>query len=342
MKKGTIFLAIFISLVGIIVAIGLMKAFDGRIENNNDKRMGNTPGNLMNGGTFCEYEGRVYFANPADKGTIYSMRPDGSDLKKIGNDTASYINIGGNSIIYVRKNDPYDNAVISYKNRFGICRTDLNGNNYVAYNDYVMKSLVMVGNDLYYRASDDKKSYKLFLNNIRGNSEELIGEATFSMSTVKDNKIYYINQGDMNSIYVYNVKNQLSESVLKKNAYMLLHEEDYLYYIDISKGYSLYKYDIKQKRTEILIDADTYGKCVKYNVYEDKLFVLTETEGNTLATLYRYDMKANKMEFVAKVNISDIQCTSEYTYYTVLGTNEVYRVKTDGEIEPKKMNLYVN
>ena len=38
---------------------------------------GNTAGNLYNEGYFCEKDGIVYFANPADNYCLYSMNPDG-------------------------------------------------------------------------------------------------------------------------------------------------------------------------------------------------------------------------------------------------------------------------
>lgn len=46
--------------------------------------VGNTAGNANNNGMFCEYNGTVYFSNPYDNGSLYSMKPDGTRIKKLG------------------------------------------------------------------------------------------------------------------------------------------------------------------------------------------------------------------------------------------------------------------
>ena len=51
---------------------------------------GNTAGNLYNAGMFCENNGVVFFANPDDHNALYAMDIDGSNLKKLSNDSATY------------------------------------------------------------------------------------------------------------------------------------------------------------------------------------------------------------------------------------------------------------
>ncbi len=48
---------------------------------NNDNAVGNTSGNLLNGGLFCEYDGKIYFANPNDYNRLYVMNSDCTDIK---------------------------------------------------------------------------------------------------------------------------------------------------------------------------------------------------------------------------------------------------------------------
>ena len=43
---------------------------------NNDNAIGNTAGNLINGGLFCEYNDKIYFANPDDYNKLYVMNSD--------------------------------------------------------------------------------------------------------------------------------------------------------------------------------------------------------------------------------------------------------------------------
>ena len=50
----------------IIFVLFLLALLSGRVPLNDESTVGNTPGNLNNGGYFCESDGRVYFANAYD------------------------------------------------------------------------------------------------------------------------------------------------------------------------------------------------------------------------------------------------------------------------------------
>ena len=69
---------------------------------------GNSAGNLYNGGLFCESNGTVFFSNPSDNHRLYSMNPDGSDMKKLSDDTVSYIYADDHYVYYVRNNKSED------------------------------------------------------------------------------------------------------------------------------------------------------------------------------------------------------------------------------------------
>ncbi len=54
---------LILSIAGVILmAIFVIVLLGGRIPMNDDYAVGNTPGNLNNGGYFCEADGKVYFA----------------------------------------------------------------------------------------------------------------------------------------------------------------------------------------------------------------------------------------------------------------------------------------
>ena len=87
---------------------------------------GNTAGNLYNAGIFCTAaDGTIYFANPSDSSKLYSMNSDGSDLTKISDDVATFINADDNYIYYVRNNpvftEPFSFLTI---NTDSLCRLD--------------------------------------------------------------------------------------------------------------------------------------------------------------------------------------------------------------------------
>ena len=56
-------------------------------------------------GLFCESDGEVFFSNTNDNGRLYAMNIDGSNIHKLSNDTAMYINADKNYVYYVRNNN---------------------------------------------------------------------------------------------------------------------------------------------------------------------------------------------------------------------------------------------
>ena len=74
---------IFIGTAVILLLLMVIAILIGRVPLNDENTVGNTPGNLNNGGYFCESDGRVYFANAYDGYALYSMNSDESDLRKL-------------------------------------------------------------------------------------------------------------------------------------------------------------------------------------------------------------------------------------------------------------------
>ena len=80
-KKTKQILIIFITLL-VVAILGVLALNANKVKLNKTNVVGNTAGNLNNGGLFCEQNGLVYFSNPYDGGALYSMKPDGSDIKR--------------------------------------------------------------------------------------------------------------------------------------------------------------------------------------------------------------------------------------------------------------------
>ena len=56
---------------------------------------GNTAGNLLNGGKFCEADGRIYYADPYDNDSLYVTDDKLQKSTKLHGDTVSYLNVAG-------------------------------------------------------------------------------------------------------------------------------------------------------------------------------------------------------------------------------------------------------
>ena len=90
MKK---IITIIVSIVAVIALAGglTFSYFSTRFKYNSKTAVGNTAGNLNNKGRFCEYDGKIYFANPYDDGRLYVMNSDCSNARALNTDSVYYI-----------------------------------------------------------------------------------------------------------------------------------------------------------------------------------------------------------------------------------------------------------
>ena len=98
--------SILIAIAAIAIIIGLYIAyyFSTKIPNSPNEALGNTAGNLVSDGLFCESDGIIYFSNPYDLGRLYSMNSDCSNIQLVSSDCVSNINVYGDYIYYARNN----------------------------------------------------------------------------------------------------------------------------------------------------------------------------------------------------------------------------------------------
>ena len=72
-----------ITIIGLLLAVLIFLSIrSSRIVYNNDNAIGNSAGNLNNGGLFCEYNDKIYFANPYDYNKLYVMNSDCTNAMK--------------------------------------------------------------------------------------------------------------------------------------------------------------------------------------------------------------------------------------------------------------------
>ena len=95
------------------------------IKQNPEDTIGNTAGNLNNGGTFCETEDAIYFANPYDENTLYKMNPDLTKIKKLSGAAIGFINCAGDYLYYYQKNSSAASSLGFVVHVSGIYRSDL-------------------------------------------------------------------------------------------------------------------------------------------------------------------------------------------------------------------------
>lgn len=322
----------------IVLAIAAIASYLylNRVRYNPDNARGNTAGNLNNNGMFCEYDGKIYFANPYDRNRLYIMNSDCTDIRKLNGDTVCSINVYGSYIYYVRNNFSPETAAMIFRGQLlGVMRTDLNGKKPKSLYDSVAGVINLYGNDLYYQHYSNTEGFSFYKVKIDGKDNTRINDAGYYPASIYGNSIYYANTTGNHSIYTYNMKTGSSSPYMDANAHMVDMQGDYIYYIDLDDGYSIVRVNTATYDKEILADGSD-GKCISYNLYNNVIFY--HVEGDAPA-LYRMNIDGTNKEFIKSGNITNISCTSQYTFFQIYGINSLYRVPTTGGTNVELINI---
>jgi len=326
MKKRNKNILIFVAIV--VIGIVIYFQFKSRMQYNNDNVVGNTAGNLNNGGTFAEDNGILYFSNPYDGNKLYSMNSDCSNAKKLIDEHVASINVHGNYIYYVKNNTVGSAANAALSNGLtGVYRCDLDGKNVISLYDTYSNIISLCGNYIYYQHNDKKTASSLYKIKINNSDSKLVSKVDYNPASSYNGTIYFSSTKDNHNIYTLDPKTNSISTYLSGNSSLTDMEGTYLYYIDLDKGSSLVRQNTVNKTIELLVS----GHCLNYNVYENKIFFLKEGDD---AGLYRMNIDGSNLELIVSGNFNNVQCTSIYTFFQYLNKPDLlYRVSTSGAIK---------
>lgn len=319
-NKKIIFILIAVAVL--LVGLGVAHHFLTKIPKNPDNITGNTAGNLISGGLFCEFDGKIYFSNSYDGGKLYSMKPDCSEVKKISNDSASFINGYGNYLYYVKYNGAsmdWVNAVLSDET-YSVVRSKTNGSQAnVITSDRSTTDLSLSGNTLIYNTKNSL-TYSI---GIDGKESKLIAQENNVNASIYNGFIYYSSNTASNRTCTMSIDTGNTAVFLDGNTYLPTRIDNTLYYIDLDNDYALTKLDISTN-TETVLTTD---KVVLYNVYDNVIFYQTE---NDVHEFVRMSTDGNNRAVIYQGDVTSISCTSEYTFFQKFGSDSYYKVSTKG------------
>ncbi|WP_287389220.1 DUF5050 domain-containing protein [Lachnospira sp.] len=322
-----------IAIASAVIAIALIgfvtyAILSSRVTYNKDNATGNTTGNLNNGGLFCEYDGKIYFANAADKNTLYVMSSDCTNARKLVDDSVAYINVCGKYIYYVRNNYSPDAIAMVFKGQlYGLYRCNLDGSHIVTITQEKSGMISLCGNYIFYHHYDDQTALTLQKIKIDRKDNTFISETEYNVANVYEQRIYFANETERNRIYYLDTKDDSLHFFYDANAYQVDYEGNYMYYIDLSKDYALMRLNTQTMVLEQIF-APNDAKVINYNVYGTKVFAQVEGDGNTTG-LYRLNIDGTQIEYIAQGNITNVHCTSKYTFFMYYADQQtLYRVPT--------------
>lgn len=328
--KKIVGIIICITLVALVIGLIVYNSISGRLRYNKKGDVGNTTGNLYNGGEFCEYKGYVYFANRADDNALYRMKADGTHVEKLHPDSVSYIQVINDYIYYIRTNDSSADMVLRGQ-PYGLYRLEIGENKAEQIYNGLVLSMRMLGNYLYFQAYNDDDRIQMMKVKIDGEGLKLISEEEYEPLCVNGTDIYFAEVRDSHNLMRMETENDRIVTAAEGNYYMPTFISGYMYYINLDDEMKLTRVDLSTNEEEVLDE----GKCINYNVSEDENVIYYQLENEDDHKLCRMTLGGDNKVVVTEGDCLDISITKNYTYfYKLTGISvedvKLYRVTTNG------------
>ena len=300
---------IIIFLIILILAGGLafLSYLGDRIPANPAGTVGNTAGNLYNGGLFCEYNGKVYFANPKDKNCLYSMNADETDLQKLYEGNICNILAGGEYLYYFMK-EPVGTSLDKLRVSHAFYRSKLDGEQVQAITNDIVIDAQLVNDTLFIQTVDKEGPVFYRINTDRSDKTEL-GRIVINPSCAKDGIIYYNGQTTNHYLYTLDTKTDVSSVLWMGNLWFPILDGNYFYFLDVENGYRLCRYDRINEMVEIL----THDRVDCFNIGGG--YIYYQCNSKSEPALKRMKLNGSDATVLAEGNYTAIHITSQYVYF---------------------------
>ena len=313
---------LFLLIITIAVGTGIFIYSANRTYLNNEKEVGNTTGNIYNGGLFCEKNGKIYFSNDADNGSLYVMDSNLSNMRFLHPDKAVYINADENYVYYVRANYSRDNnsgSIFVYNNA-GVYRVKQNGTNLKVVSNSPGAYLTLSGNYLYYQHYDVEDGLFLYSNKIDLSGERPIIREAVIPSAVINNKLYYAGYEKDHNIDAVDLTDGASKTSFEGSYVYPVFYGGYIYYLDASDDYKLYRMKQDGSKPTLLVKE----RCSTYNITTDGKYLFYQVDNGKKNRICRMDLKTKKSETILKGVYKEINVTKNYIFFKDFNDKNTY------------------
>ncbi len=271
--------------------------------------VGSTAGNLNNYGLFCESDGKVYFANSYDEGSLYVMNPDQTEIKKLYNIKAKYINAGGDYLFFHGESIGEASGLGTVVAKDGIYMIKKNGSDLDSITKDASQEMILVGNDLYYVSYSVKTNATFSKINVKKQKAELLLDFMVNPVSYCNGKIYYNGMYDDHHLYTYDIATNEVTDIWAGDLWYPACDGNYVYYMDVSDNYKLCRYSISDGSVQVLSE----DRLDSFNYYNGIIFYQKSSE--TDPALIRINADGTNREVIKEGVFNSINVTSQYTYF---------------------------
>ncbi len=330
MKKTIFRIICVLAILAIIIAV-VVHYFQSKIKYNEGYVNGNTAGNLYNLGMFCESNGTVFFANPDDEYRLYSMDPNGDNLKKLCNDSVMSINADEHYIYYVRSNSNTEHTFPYIPvNTNSLCRINRTGGEVTILDHAPCLYALLVGNYIYYIHYDEENASTLYKIGIDGKGKKQLTNYPMFTCNASGQYIYYNGMQQDGKLYRFDTTSDTASVAYDCNCYKpIVTNDNNAYYLDVDQNNALVHTNLEFDNPVTL----TTDSIDMYNVYGSYIYYQRYSTTDSALCMIKND--GSDFSVIAYGNYSNICVTSHYIYFTDFKTKEVLYTPTSnpGEIK---------
>ena len=317
--------AIGIIVVAIIIAAVSYKINGEKTVFNESMINGNTTGNLYGEGLFCQADDVVYFSNPNDNGALYSMSVNETDVKKICNDRAYYINSDPHYIYYCRNNNN-DESSMSFLNVniHSLCRINTNGKQVKILDDAVSQGCSLSQNTVVYYHYDDEEATTIYTIGIDGeNKQQLINEAINPLCLDGD-KLFYAGVSQDHKLHCKTLSTGATSQIGDINAWLPIVDGGYVYYIDLDNSHKISKFSLSDSSVTNISKQE----ATSYLIAGNSIFY--QTMKSDKDGVYKIDLTTMEETLVAPGQFKNLNATSKFLYMVDYNSGAVYHCSIKG------------
>ena len=315
--RNTVFIIIFI---GLLTALIISAALKKHMPMNQDDYSGNPGGNLYGGGLFCEHEGKVYFANPNDGGSLYVMNVDESDVKKLAGVSVESLNVDDHRVYYALSGQSSGSGLGYIRKATGLFSIKKSGGDSICYTQDAVGVANLIGSYLYYQHYDKTKGTYLDRIKIDKTDPSTVIEAMIDPSSCDSGNIYYsgVPSGNNNRpndykdmyLHMYDTRSGTDTTLFEHQMYQPIYDNGFVYYLDLETKYQLHRYSLMTGEDVPLTDE----RVDMFNVGGGMIYYQTDSSSPD-AALKRMTTDGTDIETVATGIYCDINMTSSFVYF---------------------------
>ncbi|MGN0131149.1 MAG: DUF5050 domain-containing protein [Lachnospiraceae bacterium] len=313
--------AIFVVLGGLFCFL----TFKDYLHKNPEDLVGNTAGNLNNGGYFCQTGDTVFFANGYDDGKLYAMNADETNIRKLSEVKVSQLNADDKYLYYYLSDVQAPSGLGGFSvPMLGIYRSDHKGKGAKSLERVSCGVVKLIGNTLYYQQYTDSKHKTLQGMDVRSKETETLLDFPANPASAYGTAIYYNGMEEDHHLYRYHTESRSNAMLYEGNVWNPDAQGDYIYFMNIDDDYKLCRYDMGTGEVQTLTRdrVDQYLVCGSYIFYQ-------KNSENDPALMVMYT-DGSEPRVIAEGNYSNLNATTKFIYFTAFGTDmPVYKVSLE-------------